>query len=798
MADDLAPVLSDTAVPAAAVVAEEKTTTATGAVGGMIVPVFPFPPSSSPFPIPTLPRGRRLTLHLHSTYGDAYYIGLAGLDLFDGAGRLMQFGSTHAARAARISASPADLNVLPGYHSDPRVAANLLDGVNASTDDMHAWLAPFSAGKHHVVVIELAPPGAPLVALSMLRVWNFNKSRIHAARGVRHMSMTLDGICIFQGEVSKAPGNVAEAASCCENILFTTEPRLLARIAAHSGKQSAAGALAPVSAQGQDEFEPSVPAVPPARPSTGGTSTGADNDCGGSRSAQDKLLSGLNVHTSVDMSVMRPKTSAVPHLAPQPKEPEPVSLPQAKDKPKSSRPSSSRYSLPCVELTLTLLSTWGDSYFVGLTGLELLDPALRVIPLSPECLAAFPRDINTVPGHSGDNRTLDKLVDGENVTMNDNHMWLAPVLQPDEASGGGGGGGGKGGKKMNTQWLRIRLPCPGGVVPRVSALRIWNYNKGEEDTYRGMRSVSLTAVTATSASAPTQSVTLSPPGGFILRKAPGTADFDFGQTIFLRDPSVAAAVSTASIDILRRAPIPDASLPVLPTGFVLKFLLLSTQGDAHYVGLNGLELFDHTGTKVRVGASNVAAVPASLNDLSPPPNPPDTRTVGKLFDGVNDTWDDRHMWLAPLLPSASAAAVAATAAGSAAHCQARNVLYISFDAPVALSAVKLWNYSKTPSRGVHALQILLDDQLVWDGALKAAPAPAQAKGASQATFAQTIVFCALPALMAQEAGTIMRDSGEQQEVMLVDERRVVTGASSATSTAGKSAINRPQTMARGQ
>jgi hypothetical protein len=38
------------------------------------------------------------------------------------------------------------VNVLPGYGGDPRVVANLLDGVNNTCDDLHVWLAPFTPG----------------------------------------------------------------------------------------------------------------------------------------------------------------------------------------------------------------------------------------------------------------------------------------------------------------------------------------------------------------------------------------------------------------------------------------------------------------------------------------------------------------------------------------------------------------------------------------------------------------------------------------------------------------------------
>lgn len=47
-------------------------------------------------------------------------------------------------------------------------------------------------------------------------------------------------------------------------------------------------------------------------------------------------------------------------------------------------------------------------------------------------------------------------------------------------------------------------------------------------------------------------------------------------------------------------------------------------------------------------ASDIAAFPESVNILDNISG--DVRTPDKLIDGVNDTQDGRHMWLAPVLP----------------------------------------------------------------------------------------------------------------------------------------------------
>jgi hypothetical protein len=57
--------------------------------------------------------------------------------------------------------------------------------------------------------------------------------------------------------------------------------------------------------------------------------------------------------------------------------------------------------LQCRQLTLVVLDTWGDSHFVGLSGLQLLGADGQALPLSAARVAADPPDLNVFPGHSG-------------------------------------------------------------------------------------------------------------------------------------------------------------------------------------------------------------------------------------------------------------------------------------------------------------------------------------------------------------------------------------------------------------
>ena len=49
----------------------------------------------------------------------------------------------------------------------------------------------------------------------------------------------------------------------------------------------------------------------------------------------------------------------------------------------------------------TVLSSWGDKYYVGLTGLQVLGPGGQPLSLTVDCLDAKPRDLNEIPGYSG-------------------------------------------------------------------------------------------------------------------------------------------------------------------------------------------------------------------------------------------------------------------------------------------------------------------------------------------------------------------------------------------------------------
>ena len=59
-----------------------------------------------------------------------------------------------------------------------------------------------------------------------------------------------------------------------------------------------------------------------------------------------------------------------------------------------------------------------------------------------------------------------RLIDGENVTNSDEHMWLVPFSEGEP------------------HIITVTFP----ERKLVTGIRVWNYNKSTEDTYRGVSS----------------------------------------------------------------------------------------------------------------------------------------------------------------------------------------------------------------------------------------------------------------------------------------------------------------------
>uniref|UniRef100_A0A915C316 KATNIP domain-containing protein n=2 Tax=Parascaris univalens TaxID=6257 RepID=A0A915C316_PARUN len=549
------------------------------------------------FEIPELPCGRTLRFTLLSTWDDPHFIGLNTIEIFTADGQRPQ---------------------VEEMKTNAKESLGMLESLICEcgrwpcTDPQRMWTAKCD-GMTEPVYLDIILKQEESIA--MIRVWNYDQSRVHALRGVRDLRIDLDERTIFQGEISCAFTSVSEVHPMGDTILFTTDEAILERIAENdvclADEEITASSLdlLSIDADTRASTSPSTTSLTSAvvhRPSTG--------DRKKLRSASRNGPEERSTSANVEMPIERPAITPVIDV-----EPEANELPSVK------------------VLHMELTENWGAPDCIGLTSLQFLGP-------KGEILAANGCQITT----SATSEISQRLLNGRNLTRNRDDMWLIPYV-------------------ANGPPPRITITFPEPLP--LLGICVWNYNASPEMSYAGVRSALLYVNGRPIV------------GPILLRKAPGYVYFDFVQDVPFNKCTRFRPLSrpnTCSIN-----------------GFIYQLQLLSTWGDEFYIGLNGIEFFDHHDEPIKLQPQNLAAFPESVNIL--PAVKGDPRTSENLIDGVNDTTSASHMWLTPVLPNRYAR------------------VFVIFDFPTYVSQIRVYNYRKTPERGVRHIAVSVDDLIVFSG-----------------------------------------------------------------------------------
>ncbi|CAH2044044.1 unnamed protein product, partial [Iphiclides podalirius] len=491
------------------------------------------------FVIPELPRGRLLEIKIYSNWGDKFLVGLNGIELFDVDGEIVDVEKIW---------SDSDT----GDCTKHGRAESIVDGVVRTKDDRHIWSAPAPGDAPIALSILLAK----CTTLALLRIWNYNKSRIYSTRGVRLIQMKLDDQVVFQGEIAKSSGEMkgllptfGDDPSILERVLLNDKHfQSLLRENDPAKDYCSLVEKRPPTANDASHMSPPILEVSTAECDTkyvakamklslmsnwghkhiiGLTGIEVLNynkpvkvhrafaytayisddtmEEGGGLIDCRNLFNGNNITTdfndmwctnfspgtkfchivvefnepteissiriwnynaNLEFSYIGVKHVRF-HLDGRPLHYRPLLLRRAPgetcydfvqqldlaaiDHGLEDASDTESFIMDCLGygsgvnfgaptgfvLQLSIFSTWGDPYYVGLTGVELYDPHGNIIPVNETNVCAHPASVNVLGGRGAegarggerDARTPSRLVDGRNALARDAaHSWLAPIL----------------------------------------------------------------------------------------------------------------------------------------------------------------------------------------------------------------------------------------------------------------------------------------------------------------------------------------------------------------------------------
>ena len=142
----------------------------------------------------SLPTGFTIEFHLKNTFGDPYYIGLNGIEIYDNNGTNVLTKDNK--ENFRLAADPPGVYILPEMSKDTRVITNLYKPKPYSDNINDIWLTAFTKNDKlldkNIIVVEFTNP----ISIGLINIWNYSRT---PQRAVKEIDIYLDGSIIYSG-----------------------------------------------------------------------------------------------------------------------------------------------------------------------------------------------------------------------------------------------------------------------------------------------------------------------------------------------------------------------------------------------------------------------------------------------------------------------------------------------------------------------------------------------------------------------------------------------------------------------
>lgn len=320
-------------------------------------------------------------------------------------------------------------------------------------------------------------------------------------------------------------------------------------------------------------------------------------------------------------------------------------------------------NLTTFSITISLLQNWGNQVYMGLTSLCLLDNNEEKI----EIVKIFAEN---------DKKDIKQLLNYTNQEeSNNNYYWEA---------------------QLHRQNVNLIIEFTLKDNQELNGMLIKNYNKKHE-LDKGVKILQVTVNTNHHKT-------------FVIRKGIGLINFDYSQKISFHDDLI--KLKEDEVEPFENIQFPTIkqpfSPPYLPTGFKLEFYLMSNYGDINYIGLNQIEVFDQIGKDIfhntKYSNFKIFACPEGIYKI--PGMEDDKRRIENI---VNTEGNKRSK----IISANTTWITTYTKHMDNDNSHSYNRIILLFDNPISISYIRIWNYSKTPARGVREIKLYLDDTYIY-------------------------------------------------------------------------------------